>query len=129
MHNQTTQADDIAQASINNATKWRRRGFQVEPSYKIGNPSNGQETAEGSKSTLGVGLISRPQLREFQNLTVEVDSILISHPHDPGATLNNSTTQHICVHNQTTQADDIAQASINYATKWRRRGFQVEPSY
>ena len=81
VHNQTTQADDIAQgASKNNATKWWRRGFQVEPSYKIGNPSTAQENAESSMSTLGVGLISRPQLGEFQNSTAEVDSILISNP-------------------------------------------------
>ncbi len=83
VHNQTTQAEDIAQASKTNATKWRRRGFQVEPSYKIGDPSTGQENAESSKSTLGSRLISRP-LEDFKDSKAEVDSILNSNPHDPG---------------------------------------------
>ena len=77
------QADDIAHASKNNATRWWRRGFQIEPSYTIGNPSTGQENAESSKSTLGSRLISRP-LEDFKDSTAEVDSILNSNPHDPG---------------------------------------------
>ncbi len=82
--NQTTNADDIARASKNNATKWWKRGFSVEPSYKIGNPSTRQEAAEGFILTLGLKLPSRPQLEEFQDTIAEVDSILNSNPHDPG---------------------------------------------
>ena len=85
VHKQTTQDDDIAQgASKNNATHWWRRGFLVEPSYKIRNPSTGQEAAEGSISTLGLRMPSRPQLEESQDTTAEVDSILNSNPHEPG---------------------------------------------
>ena len=85
VHKHTTQADDIAQGpSKNNATKWWRRGFLVEPSYKIGNSSTEQEAAEGSLSTLGLRMPSRPQLEEFQDTTAKVDSIQHSNSHAPG---------------------------------------------
>ena len=153
VHKQPTQDDDIAQgASIKNATSWWRRGSLAEPSYKIRNPSTGQGEAEGSISTLGLGMPSGPQLEESQDTTAEVDSILHSNPHGDSKTRaqrdediagprpSNSKTQHNVhkqptqtqhgnVHKQPTQADDIAQgASIKNATWWRR-GSLAEPSY